>query len=452
MKEKKSTEKKNNSSRTVFLVRISGFILLAGALFFNEYTAELLSYSPGLHSDTIMKVRITEFFLFATATASFLFAGLAKRHPHFNRILSLRHSTNIALLFTAFIIPAGTVELGLRAFLITDSVFQGDTALGWKLKPDVEGFWNGTKIETNKTGFRGSEIPYERSKDKLRLLFLGDSVPFGYRMQNYQQTFPVKTQKILEKETGFNFEIVNLSVPGYSPRQENIVLRNEGKKYTPDIVILSIILNDFTDKLLTRNSMADPFKKQNRGLIPALIMNLSRISGIFHYLKAATIRDKLVIDTEEALLQRKGYIETLINDRDKKHVQVAWQKTMDNIVDISRYCRMNDMPLLLLIFPYSMQLNEPYESITPQDIIARFTGKHGIHALDLLPLFRERIENDNIDVQSIFMDFCHPTATGCEMTAEFLASFIMKEQYSFITAKTESNFDPGNLSSSDINQ
>jgi len=63
------------------------------------------------------------------------------------------------------------------------NIFEGDPLLGWRLKPNLDQvWWNFTTISTNHLHMRYMSLPKGPSKNRLRILCLGDSVTFGFQV------------------------------------------------------------------------------------------------------------------------------------------------------------------------------------------------------------------------------------------------------------------------------
>ncbi len=117
--------------------------------------------------------------------------------------------------------------------------------LGWKLRPGFVGLLHDTPTTVNALGYRGAIHPYRKTPGKTRLLMLGDSVAFGFRVRDFE------TFSYLLEHRSDRFEVVNLGVEGYGTDQELLLLESEGLRYHPDVVILNVcIANDPLDNFL----------------------------------------------------------------------------------------------------------------------------------------------------------------------------------------------------------
>jgi hypothetical protein len=130
-----------------------------------------------------------------------------------------------------------------------------DPSKGWRPKPNLrDARVFGNKIlNTNSKGLRGQkEFPYSKEKGKVRILILGDSFTFGDEVSD-AETYSYYLQEMLP-----NTEVINMGVHGYGHDQMLILLREEGVKYEPDIVILGFLPLDMPRNLLGFRDFAKP--------------------------------------------------------------------------------------------------------------------------------------------------------------------------------------------------
>ena len=55
-----------------------------------------------------------------------------------------------------------------------------NSKLAYELKPNAEGYIYGKKIIINQKGERGYLYPHEKPNDTIRIIFIGDSITFGF--------------------------------------------------------------------------------------------------------------------------------------------------------------------------------------------------------------------------------------------------------------------------------
>ncbi|MCR4324743.1 MAG: SGNH/GDSL hydrolase family protein [Candidatus Curtissbacteria bacterium] len=111
------------------------------------------------------------------------------------------------------------------------------------------------KVDTNSQGIRGREISLEKPQNTYRILLLGDSMTFGWGV-NEEETFAKVLENNLntwskESNLDTNFEVINAGFTGGKTLDSYYVFLNEmGLKYKPDLVVLNLFpYNDVTDLL-----------------------------------------------------------------------------------------------------------------------------------------------------------------------------------------------------------
>jgi len=130
-----------------------------------------------------------------------------------------------------------------------------DSSKGWITKPnlrDMRVFL--TKVlNTNSKGFRGKrEYSYAKDPNKVRILILGDSFTFGEGVSD-NETYAYYLQEMLP-----DAEVINMGVHGYGHDQMLVLLREEGIKYKPDIIILGFLAMDMPRNILEFKDYAKP--------------------------------------------------------------------------------------------------------------------------------------------------------------------------------------------------
>ncbi|GAX45369.1 hypothetical protein NIES4075_63900 [Tolypothrix sp. NIES-4075] len=119
-------------------------------------------------------------------------------------------------------------------------LIEPDAQLGYKPKSNIRDFkavWKKARvaevISTDSYGFRNLGKDYAKSN----LYFIGDSFTWG-QWVDLEKTFPRLV------ESALNESVINLSAPGYSFAQYEILFDDWIVKYKPNIVALCIFAND----------------------------------------------------------------------------------------------------------------------------------------------------------------------------------------------------------------
>jgi hypothetical protein len=91
----------------------------------------------------------------------------------------------------------------------------------------------------NKNHFRSlKDFPYDKPEKTIRIMGFGNSVMWGTHV-NDNETFGYYLEKTLNQRINdFNFEFLNVGKGGWDIINQFIYLKNEGLKYSPDLIII----------------------------------------------------------------------------------------------------------------------------------------------------------------------------------------------------------------------
>jgi len=114
------------------------------------------------------------------------------------------------------------------------AIHERDVATLWRPSPGARLPW-GNDEHVNARGYRGPEVPLERSPERLRIATLGDSSTFGHSVA-FDECYSARVARRLT-ESGQPAEVIDAGVIGYSLRQGLERWRQLVRPYEPDIVI-----------------------------------------------------------------------------------------------------------------------------------------------------------------------------------------------------------------------
>ncbi|MGH9966308.1 MAG: SGNH/GDSL hydrolase family protein [Pyrinomonadaceae bacterium] len=136
-------------------------------------------------------------------------------------------------------------------------IFEGDPLLLWRLKPNLAKVeWDFTLVSTNGQNLRAAYEVKAKAHDTIRIVCLGDSVTFGYRVPPVWPERPsdydpewIPYPMLLEKQLraanpGRKIEVVAMAVPGYTSHQGLAWLRRDIDNLQPDLLTVSFGWND----------------------------------------------------------------------------------------------------------------------------------------------------------------------------------------------------------------
>jgi lysophospholipase L1-like esterase len=308
------------------------------------------------------------------------------------------------------------------------TIFIQDRELGWKLKPNSEGLWgpSSTKVKINGKGLRGMELNYAKPAKVTRILYLGDSVTFGYGIKNYKDTFPYQVEAILEKDIGRDIETINAGIGGYSPWQEYLYLSREGTKYNPDLVVVAFVLNDVTEKfeLIRFGGSSIGFQLGFKQWSARLL----RGGSVMYFTRKLAGRIRFGKNVQEGAKKKEVVdVRSLVFQPDHPNVDRAWNITLENVGKILRLCEDHHFQVVLVVFPFVFQFDDVDSRSAPQHRISLFARNLGIPTLDLLPKLTEKLKEERKIPEDYFWDQDHLTPLGAKRVAEIISEFIQKE-------------------------
>jgi len=404
---------------------------VALAILFNELLLGALGVSMG--GRTLERVRMAQLAML-TAGAVLVACSLAVARWSAARHLAERPWVGTLLLAVlSVLIPVWILEWTLRPFspvpVPVTGAYMRDADLGWRLRPGFVGrdLGGGPVVEINAKGLRGPEIHYAKREGVKRILYLGDSVTFGWLLDG-SGTFPQRVQRQIERITRLEIETINAGVGGYSPWQEHLYLSREGLRYDPDLVVLGFVLNDVTEKFAlvrfggrwegTQLAMtADTFAKR----LPA--------QSALAYQARRLIRSLRPADNSQAAARRAEELQVshLVSRPEDPRVREAWQLTLENVGKIFQLCRERGIPVVLVIFPFTFQFEDVARRSGPQATLTAFAREQGVPALDLLPVLAEQLERAGATPDLYFFDADHLTPSGSEAVARALVAFLREQ-------------------------
>lgn len=110
-------------------------------------------------------------------------------------------------------------------------------------KPNLDLDLGSFRMRTNSLGFRGPEVQQPKPADVYRILVLGDSVAFGWGVDE-DVTFLRRFEREWNDTHDRRIEIVNAGHLVYDSVQQWALLRDQGLALQPDLVLLVYVVND----------------------------------------------------------------------------------------------------------------------------------------------------------------------------------------------------------------
>jgi lysophospholipase L1-like esterase len=167
------------------------------------------------------------------------------------------------------------------------------------------------RYSNNSLGWRGRREYREAKQTDYRVLFLGDSFTYGLGV-NDDQTFAALVEKDLRGDQ-LSVEVLNAGCPGKGTDYELKFFQTLGRKFHPDLTVLSCSGNDFQD-----NARGEYYNIGRRGELQVKPLDCHRgtIKAVLDRLPAYSW---LLSRSQAANLIKQAGIKVLINRARKTH-------------------------------------------------------------------------------------------------------------------------------------
>lgn len=137
-------------------------------------------------------------------------------------------------------LPPPGESLPLGAFLSLSA----DPGIVYQGRPGVQGLHEGVSVRINSLGWREDEIPFEKAPGTFRIVGIGDSVMFGWRVEESERYLDRLEERLRRERPERRWETVALAMPGYNLMNEIEVLRRVGMRFEPDLILYGYVRND----------------------------------------------------------------------------------------------------------------------------------------------------------------------------------------------------------------
>lgn len=295
-------------------------------------------------------------------------------------------------------------------------IFEGDALLGWKLMPNLSmAHWDFTPVSTNQQGMRYPKNIGRKSKDTLRIVVLGDSVVFGFRVpvawpdhpDDYDRSWlpfsALMEGRLQELNPGKKIEVIPMAVPGYSSYQGRKWLERDIGWLKPDLVMVHFGWNDT--------------ERQDRPDRLALPQEWWRFA------------QRKIISQSQALIYLARKKNKIGKQEDKvatSTARVSKEEYIANISAIAELAQKHHAPTLVLGQVYRDTLT----NVEQQPRIAEYRQslseamhQKNIPYLEIEPLTEKGYPQN----ETLFGEAIHPNHLGHQLMAKEILEFVKKE-------------------------
>ena len=151
----------------------------------------------------------------------------------------------LAIATLAFCLLLAEWVLGIAQIVETPpQLTRGHPRRGYQLRADYEGVTKfGVHLRVNSRGLRSPEFEVPKPPGLRRVLVLGDSVTFGWGVEE-EQNFSRRLEEALRQQLACPVEVLNSGVSGYGTVEEADFFTHEGLAFEPDVVLIYYVEND----------------------------------------------------------------------------------------------------------------------------------------------------------------------------------------------------------------
>lgn len=315
----------------------------------------------------------------------------------------------------------------------------------WELKKNYAGeYWwprinpdgSETKIiiRTNSFGLRGEDFPIVKPKEEYRILFLGDSVVFGMKL-NEDETLPKKIEeKLSDWLSDKKLKVINGGVEGWTTFQEYYFLKRRGFELSPDFVILGFILNDIFEPHITtktRGGSGNFAMLAGQKSFSRSLLRLACKSAFFTkiFFKYAEISNREIIEKrkKEDVNYRSVweiYDENRLFDEPlTREIETAWQEVEGDLLNIKKLTDEQNVPFAIVVFPFAGQVVDKKWSFKPQERLKKFCSDNNINLIDIS--YAYMVHPNPVELY-LAKDGIHLSPKGAEYIGKILAEEIKR--------------------------
>jgi lysophospholipase L1-like esterase len=303
--------------------------------------------------------------------------------------------------------------------------FESDAELIFKLVPRQVGYTADVMTRINEHGLRGAAVPLARVDGVARILFLGDSIVFGYGVGD-RDTVTEQLASALAGE-GVRTEVINAGVPAYNSEQEIAYLLDQGLGYDPDWVVLGFCWNDIAEKVGVEIGASGELRS------PGEIDDGSVVDGPAGYAVRNVIkRSRLLYNAVRgwrALRARAAppdrataMRQSVLDGRDTAPVQAGWARVRAALQRLRQAADERGFRPLVVAFPLPIALEREFPHRTYPARLQEIAAEVGLPFHDLEPAFRAAFRGHD----SLFIpyDGDHPNPAGTQVAARAIAAAI----------------------------
>lgn len=235
----------------------------------------------------------------------------------------------------------------VKAFGLPDYLYRPVAFLGYELTPNFKLNHPLMAISVNRLGFRGKDFSAEKPEKTFRIVCLGGSSVFGYRL-NDEESWPAQLEKRFH-DGGYPFvEVINAGVAGYTTYHSLILLITRILDLNPDLVIVNQTWNDM--KYWHFVSPDNPVYHHWSAVIknpPSMIREISKGSYFIRFIYAVYGKLRAVLLSKTGTQEPFDYLHDGLDALSEEDLAYGKKVYKRNLELIAAVCGKYDIKLVL---------------------------------------------------------------------------------------------------------
>jgi len=294
------------------------------------------------------------------------------------------------------------------------------------------------QYKINSSGFRGGEL--RPGGEHVRVFCAGDSITFGYELDDECAPYPVQLQGLLTEHGYDRVEVVNAGVPGHASLNTLRFIESVILPFSPDLIVLCCGWNDLHASLSPGwrsgqllDTVQPPVDRTPLALLRGaqwLRNHLAARRGKKAVAGSGPVaapveRPSSAGDTGTAAPTAGQPASPLM-----PHAG-AVEEYAENLTAISHLCRSNNIQLVVLNMPtvVSRRAMTPAEKrkadiYSPDSIGAFADALTSVCDREQLPCLLDVFDVDSAGKESFFLDWGHLNQQGCAVVARRAFGFL----------------------------
>lgn len=267
-----------------------------------------------------------------------------------------------------------------------------DTEAFWTPRPGYQGTFQGTRVSINALGLRAPEIDVPKPPDRRRLVCFGDSITFGYGVDD-DQTYAARLGRLLAAQ---RMEVVNAGVTGYTSHQVRVRVSRVVPAVDADFVTVCIGWNDGTLRPASDREYAGHLRRT------------AAVDGLF---------DRLYLYRGLKNLYLRRDVKRL-RGVPRQTRRVAPEHYRENLEHVVRFCRQRGTRIALVALPRRKRPDEVPAASPYPELVRSLAAEWDVPLLEVGDLDGATTLPSNA---SYFIDTLHFSPEGHALLARELA-------------------------------